>query len=161
MSELYVEALTEASESVFKQIAGVELSRDNVYKKESPYSNYKIAIIFGLTGDTKGQIIFNLSEEAVLYIASLMMGGMEVSEIDDITKSAISELGNMILGNTSTILYNKSIFMDISVPSFLIGENIKISSSTNKIEIICIPFNIDQDSKKINIEINLLLPNKI
>jgi hypothetical protein len=48
--------------------------------------------------------VISLSKETALSVASLMMGGMLVTELDDLSKSAISELGNMIMGNTATIL---------------------------------------------------------
>ena len=42
-------------------------------------------------------------------MASKMMMGMPVTALDDMSISAISELGNMIMGNAATILLNKGI----------------------------------------------------
>jgi len=45
------------------------------------------------------------------------------------SKSALSELTNMILGNTATLLYNRGVGVEITPPSFLMGENMQISPS--------------------------------
>ena len=78
-----------------------------------------------------------MNRSVALNIASNMMGGAEIAELDEISKSAISELANMILGNTATILYNKGIGIEITPPTFLMGENLQISNS--KMTTICVP----------------------
>ena len=60
-------------------------------------------------------------------IASAMMMGMKITELDEMSKSAIAESANMILGNAATILYNKGIKIEITPPSLMTGENIQIS----------------------------------
>ena len=69
-----------------------------------------------------------------------MMGGMAISELDEISKSAVSEMGNMIMGNASTIFAKKGISIDITPPSLLTGEKIEIS---NKISTIVVPVEIE------------------
>ena len=70
----------------------------------------------------RGQAVFAMNQSVALDIASSMMGGMEAVELDELSKSAISELANMILGNTATILYNKGIGIEITPPTFLMGK---------------------------------------
>jgi chemotaxis protein CheX len=93
-----------------------------------------------------------MGKTTAMNIASRMMGGMPVVELDEISKSAISELTNMILGNTATILYNKGIGVEITPPSFLVGDNIEISS--NKLKTICIPLILD-DGKVLDIDVSV------
>jgi len=82
--------------------------------------------MIGVTGRIKGQVCFELSEEIAKKIASSMMGGMPITELDYISMSAVSEMGNMIMGNASMILANKAIHIDITPPSLLTGENIEM-----------------------------------
>jgi chemotaxis protein CheX len=70
--------------------------------------------------------------------------GMPVAELDEMAKSAISELTNMILGNTATIFYNNGVAVDITPPSLLMGSNIQIS--TSKMQTICIPLALSNDT---------------
>lgn len=94
--------------------------------------------------------MFSMSVDVALTIAKAMMGGITLKNLDEIAKSAISEMANMILGNTATILFNKGMDIDITPPTFLIGNNMQISST--KTRTICIPL-VLEDGNKIEIDI--------
>jgi len=70
-------------------------------------------------------------------VASGMMMGMPVEEIDEMAKSALSELGNMIMGNSATLLFNVGAQIDITPPSLVKGTSIEITSAG--METICVP----------------------
>ena len=89
------------------KIKNIDLRNDYVWSK--------IGIIGGMTGD----IVFGFPENVALKIASAMMGGYNLTEFDELSRSAISELANMISGNASTLLYNDGISVDITPPSFM------------------------------------------
>ncbi|MHB8062447.1 MAG: chemotaxis protein CheX [Ruminiclostridium sp.] len=133
----YINPFIEASQTVLKQVANVDAKLGKVYLRSSPYMGESILIIVGITGKMRGQAIFTMSKEVAFMIASAMMFGMPVDELNEISKSALSELTNMILGNTATLLYNKGIGIEITPPSLLLGENLQISPS--KMQTICVP----------------------
>ncbi|MCX8129276.1 MAG: chemotaxis protein CheX [Clostridia bacterium] len=149
----YINPFIEASQTVLMQIAGIDAKLGKVYLKDSPYKSDAIAIIVGLTGKIRGQAVFTMNIPVALGIASKMMCGMPVSELDEISKSAISELTNMILGNTATILYNKGIGIEITPPSFVMGENLQIS--TNKLKTISVPLLLSE-SETMEIDISVV-----
>jgi len=153
MNVEYINPFIEASQSVLKQIAGIDARLGNVYIKKSPYTGDNILIFVGLTGKIRGQAVFAMSKKVALIIASNMMGGKKLLDLDEISKSALSELTNMILGNTATILYNKGMGIEITPPSFLIGDNIQISPT--KMKTICIPLLIE-DNEQIEIHISVV-----
>lgn len=144
MNVEYINPFIEASQAVLHQVAGIEAKLGNIYLKTSPYASDSVAIIVGLTGKIRGQVIFTMSKKVAMSIASGMMGGMPVTELDEISKSAISEMTNMILGNTATILYNKGIGIEITPPSLLMGDNMQISPS--KMKTVCIPLLLTEDN---------------
>jgi chemotaxis protein CheX len=150
----YINPFIEASQTVLKQIANIDASLGKVFLKTSPYASEDIVIIVGLTGKIRGQAIFTKKQTVAMYIASSMMGGMPVTALDEISKSAISELTNMILGNTATLLYNRGIGVEITPPSFLMGQNLQISP--NKMKTICIPLIFNQN---MGMEIDLSVEN--
>ena len=80
------------------------------------------------------------------------MGGMTVDTFDDMAKSAISELGNMIIGNTATILSTRGISVEITPPSLLVGENIDVSPSIK--QTICVPLDLG-DSRNVDINVSI------
>ncbi len=143
MNVEFINPFIEASEKVLNQLVGLEVKLGDIYVKNSPYNSESVAIIVGLTGKIRGQAMFNMSSETAIFIASSMMGGMQFTELDEISKSAISELANMILGNTATIFYNRGVGIEITPPSFLMGDNLQISPSKRKI--VCIPLILDEN----------------
>ncbi len=148
----YINPFIEASQTVLKQIANVDATLGKVFLKNSPYKSESIVIIVGITGKIRGQAVFSMSKKTAFAVASAMMFGMPVDELNEISKSALSELTNMILGNTATLLYNKGIGIEITPPSLLLGDNLQITPS--KMKTICIPltFNAD-DSLEIDISV--------
>ena len=147
----YINPFIEASQTVLMQVASLNAKLGKVYLKTAPYSSEDIIIMVGLTGKIRGQAIFSMSRAFGLKIASAMMMGMPVTEFDEMSKSAISEMSNMIMGNAATILYNRGINIDITPPSLLMGENMQITPS--KMKTICIPLLIGE-SDKIELDIS-------
>jgi len=141
----YINPFIEASQTVLKQIASLDAKLGKIYLKTAPYRSEDVIIMVGLTGKIRGQAVFSLTKDFAMRIASAMMMGMPISEFDDMAKSAISELANMIMGNAATILYNRGINIDITPPSLLMGENMQITP--NRMQTICIPLMFGEDGK--------------
>ncbi len=152
MNVEYINPFIEASQTVLKQTANIDAKLGKVTVKASPFISDSVVIIVGLTGKIRGQAVFSMTKKVALDVASAMMGGMTVNELDEISKSAISELTNMILGNAATLLYSKGIGIEITPPSFLTGDNLQIS--TTNMKTICVPllFN-DKDQMEIHISV--------
>jgi chemotaxis protein CheX len=140
----YINPFIEASQVVLKQIASIDVKLGKVYLKTAPYKSEDILIVIGLTGKIRGQAVFSMSRQFGLKLASIMMMGMEVTELDDMSRSAISEMANMIMGNAATIFFNRGINIDITPPSLFMGENMMITP--NKMQTISIPLLLDDDN---------------
>ncbi|EGW38818.1 cheC-like family protein [Desulfosporosinus sp. OT] len=92
----------------------------------------------------------SFSKAICCKIASVMMGCSLITEIDEIGKSAIGELCNMILGHTATIFYRDNIIVDITPPTILTGDNIQLSIPNTVV--VSIPLLFEDESQ---IEINV------
>ncbi len=103
-----------------------------------------------MAGEFKGQVFFSMDESTACKIASAMMFGMEVTALEDMAKSAIAELGNMIMGNVSTEFYNNGIKIDITPPTILVGSDMAVSTKSAKT--MCVPL-ILENIGKIEIDI--------
>jgi len=146
----YINPFIEASRIVINQILGTEPTVGKPYIKTTPYTSENVVTIIGVTGVIRGNVVVAFSRETVFAIASTMMGGMPVQELDEMTKSAIAELCNMILGNTATILSKNNLSIDITPPTVLTGDNLEFSPT--KGVVICIPLNLENGA---TIEINI------
>lgn len=89
----------------------------------------------GVTGGMKGQFILGFTEQKAKETASVMMMGMPVEELDAMACSALGELGNMIMGNTSTIFSTMNIVFDITPPLSMHGYDLKLQADTTAIRI--------------------------
>ncbi|NLZ53406.1 MAG: chemotaxis protein CheX, partial [Thermoanaerobacteraceae bacterium] len=119
----HINPFIQASRTVMKSVANTDVSLGKVYLKSSPYSSETIVIVVGLMGELRGQVIFSMDKSVALKIASAMMMGMPITELDEMSKSAIAESANMILGNAATLLYDKGIKIEITPPSLMMGDN--------------------------------------
>ncbi len=136
---------------IFKNVAGLDVVMGKAFIRSNPIIIGEISIIVGVTGDLRGQVVVSMSTETALKLASRMMMGIEVLTLDEISKSALSEIGNMILGNSATGLYNLNIKIDITPPNIITGKSMELSSSLKKN--ITIPF--ESDIGKIDFDISL------
>ncbi len=133
----YINAFIKATTEVFKTTMNTELTTGAPYIKSSPYVADTLIIIVGITGEIKGQASLNMSGDLAKDIASKMMMGMPVTELDELSKSALSELSNMIMGNAATLLFNSGVVIDITPPTLMVGSNVEISAGSMRT--VCVP----------------------
>jgi len=86
------------------------------------YSHDCVWLKIRIYGQVEKDILFGFPEIAAKNIVSMMLGGYAVHELDDMCRSAVAELGNMISGNASTLLYSNGISVEITPPSILTGD---------------------------------------
>jgi len=123
MKAEYINPFLESAKIVIEQVIQIRPATGELALKDIKFVENYIWIQIGLKGQMNGDIVFGLSEEVALKMVSAMMGGFVVSEIDEIVRSAISELGNMISGNASTMLYNLGVKVDITPPKVIHSAN--------------------------------------
>ena len=137
-----------ASSKILKQMCTVDVKLGKPHIKEPIFLDNTLIIIIGFTGERKGQVMIVLNEPVALDLASRMIM-MPITEMDDISKSAIAELGNMIMGNAATIFSNKGIAIDITPPTLGLGT---MSFSTKYAQNISIPMTYE-DNKVIEVNV--------
>jgi len=129
MKAQYINPFLESASTVIQQMCNVAPTRGELTIKDVSYHDDHVWIKIGLTGQLQGDVLFGLHKEVALRIVSAMMGGFPVQEMDELGKSAISELGNMISGNASTILFNQGVAIDITPPQLVDDVNHMAKSS--------------------------------
>ncbi|AWB45841.1 chemotaxis protein CheX [Paenibacillus sp. CAA11] len=128
----------ESARLVIEQVIQISPSTGNLGVKEVAHIDNHIWIQVGMTGQLSGNVVFGLQEDVALRIVSLMMGGFVLTEMDEMGKSAISELGNMISGNASTILSSQGFAVDITPPKVMKSEVTELPRMA-----LCIPLVMD------------------
>ncbi len=130
MSFQHIDSFVKAVYTVFSKMLNPELKEVQAGKpffNKEPLKGYEVAVLVGLIGDLHGQVICGMSEETAKQIISRMLE-TPVEHIDEMGKSAICELKNIIIGNASINLSHEGyrclitpplIMMNGHVPSFL------------------------------------------
>jgi len=124
-----------ATSSVMRDVCRCELKVGKPYVRSGAYNEDTVMIMIGLTGELRGQVMLTFARDNALWVVS-KMAMMDITEMNELAVSAISELGNMIMGNAATILSTKGIVVDITPPTFCQGA-FKISTSYTKN--VCVP----------------------
>ncbi|OQY06906.1 MAG: hypothetical protein B6I28_05945 [Fusobacteriia bacterium 4572_132] len=138
---------------VFSQFGIEKIEKKSIKLKSKVESKYPVTIVVGLTGDLNGNITYNLEIDTAKKLASKMMMGMPVLELDDMTKSALSEISNMITGTSSGKLAELKKNTDISPPTLIIGKEIKLWISQVETIAILLDTSIGEIELNIGLEI--------
>lgn len=149
----YINPFVESSVSVISEVLSVEVKRENISLKSKAIPVLDIAVIVGLVGQVEGRVIFDMTRETALNIAS-NMNDETISEFDDLAKATITELGNMITGRAVTKLSEMGYKFDVTPPAIFSGSNMEISDID--IEALIVPV----ETSLGRIEINVALREK-
>ena len=137
---------------IMPQIGFSNITRKGISLKEKKFMVSGVVLTLGIVGDKKGNVVYFIDMDGAKKIASTMMMGMPVEELDDMSKSALSELSNMLTANASINFSNDGINVDISVPTMMYGEEIEIN--LQKDNIVCIDFDVDGIVLSVNVALD-------
>lgn len=137
MKAEYVNPFVESASGILREVTGLESQRGRLKMKDPNQPFRDVCVILGIVGKVHGQVIYGVEEQTAKNFVSRMMMGAEVIELDEMAKSALGELGNMITGKASVGLEENGFTVEISPPTLVMAKNLKISSL--KIPMIIVP----------------------
>lgn len=124
----YINPFVEASYRVLRDLlGGAAVKRGELYLKSTAMPMMGVAALVGLAGDVEGRVIFDMSVETAMNIASVM-NGEKLPEFDDLAKATICELANMITGQAVTKLQELGFKFDLTPPALFVGEKMEIAA---------------------------------
>jgi len=129
MDKELLEPFIDAVMSILSMIGVKDIKPGNVSIKKKLMTRKDVTVLIGLSQDMRGNVAYGLSEECAKNIASAMMGGMAVPQLDEMAQSAISELVNMVTANAATNLEGLGKSVNISPPTLVTGDNITVRIS--------------------------------
>jgi chemotaxis protein CheX len=145
----YINPFVEATFEVLSEILKEgNLRRGELFLKRSPTPNYGVSIIIGLTGPASGRVLLDMPPNTAKKLISAISGD-EVKDLNDIGKSALGEIANMIVGNAITKLYKKGFTFALTPPTVITGNDYTID--TPQIETLVVPVIFGEDKLEINI----------
>ncbi|WP_166786737.1 chemotaxis protein CheX [Jeotgalibacillus salarius] len=102
-----------------RKVMPVHIEHSNPSVLTKPYEQEQIAVLIGMTGQLKGNILIDGEKQHFSSLGNTMYG-MYLE--DDMLISFIGEIGNMIAGNLTTYISSEGVEMDITPPSVMSGS---------------------------------------
>lgn len=131
----HINPFLQSSLNIFESMVQVKLTVDRPRISSLSFDKVTFILQVGITGEMKGQVLIVMSLDRAKDIASRMMCGMPVPELDEMSRSALGELSNMIMGNTATLFSTQDILIDITPPMSLLGNKLMLQADVQALEV--------------------------
>ncbi len=151
MNVEYLNPIIKASTFVLGQTCMVETKVGKPYLTQTSYKDEIFIVMLGITGQLHGQVILAMDKSVACQLASKMMMGMPVDSLNDMAKSALGELMNMMMGNAMTYFSEMDILLDITPPTMFDSQNLTLNVGDSKM--IGIPIEFDGMKIELNVAI--------
>ena len=122
----------------FKQITQFDLQMDKPTIKYPPIVSDSICIHLGITGDLAGKILYDFNETNVFKIIEFMIK-TPLTHFDDLARSGINEICNILTANCCSALSAAGYTCDITPPIMLEAKGMNISIFDHDVHILYIP----------------------
>ena len=147
----YINPFSEAAYNILMQVLEGEVKRGDLYLKSTCMPVMGVAALVGLAGDVEGRVLFDMTLETALNVAS-KMNGEELPEFDDLAKATISELANLITAQAVTKLHELNFKFDLTPPALFVGQKMEIAASGN-VEALIVPLITECGKVEVNVAI--------
>ncbi len=150
----YINPFVESAYNVLKEVLNGDVKRGELFLKSTAMPVLGVAAIVGLAGDVEGRVVFDMTRETAVNIASAMLEAMEmepITTLNDMGRATINELANMITGQAVTKLHDLGFKFDLTPPAILTGDNMELSDSG--VEALIVPMEVPQGKIEINVAI--------
>ncbi|GEM_PF-6521061 len=122
MSMKYAGVFIDAWDNVLQSFSSKHIMRADVQAAVEKGNIRDISVMMGFIGDLDGQILMTMSARTGQTLASEMLGGMEITEVDEVVISAVGELCNMIMGNACASICKDNMAVDITPPTIIADQ---------------------------------------
>lgn len=146
----YINPFVESAFNVLREVLGSEVKRGDLYLKSTTQPVMGVAAIVGLAGDVEGRVLFDMSNDTAVAVAS-DMNGEELPGLDELGKATITELANIITAQAVTKLHELGFKFDLTPPAIITGEHMQVSNPD--VEALIVPMELPQGKIEINVAI--------
>lgn len=145
----FITPFLEATEEIIQELLSIEPQRGEM-ELQATENIPSVGVLIGITGQAIGRMLIIFDKELADKFVESMNG--ETYDIQsDMAQATIGEIGNMIMGRTITKLYDLGFHFEITPPSIIVGNSVKIS--TLGIETLSVTYSLPMGNLEINISI--------
>ena len=146
----YINPFVEAAHNILTEVLAEDVKRGDLYLKSTSMPVMCVAAFVGLAGDVEGRVLFDMSMETAMKIAS-KMNMEELPEFDELAKATITEMANLITGQAVTKQHDLGFKFDLTPPALFTGEKMEISD--HEVEALIVPMLTQQGKIEVNVAI--------
>ncbi len=146
----YINPFVEAAYNILNEVLGNDVKRGDLYLKSTSMPVMGVAALVGLAGDVEGRVLFDMTIDTAMKIAS-KMNDEELPAFDELAKATITELANLITAQAVTKLHDLGFRFDLTPPTLFTGEKMEISD--HEVEALIVPMETKQGKLEINVAI--------
>ena len=150
MKAEHINLVLEATQSVLENMVGLKPDKGALDAKDNHFFAEKVISYIGVTGELEGFIYFSMDEATAREVAG-EMAGMELEDFNEMARSAVGELANIIIGQATTNLSDQGHQCDITPPSITTGNNLDTSIDYGKF--LVIPLHTDLGIIQLNVSL--------
>lgn len=132
MKSYLAEPFLQAGIGVLEMFTGGAAMLGDPTERTVLFTTQDVSIILGISGVICGQVIYCMSEDTAIAIASAMMCSEE-TELNEMAISAISEMGNIISGNAMALLEQSGHQCSLSPPAIVRGIHVQMATQSRAV----------------------------
>ena len=153
----YLNPFFTSAYDVLEEMSGESVARGNLRLHKSPEcKSHGFAVIIGITGQVEGRVILDMSPPTAIKFAEIM-NMEEIGELDDLVKSSMGEVGNMISGRAVSKLQNLGYDFRITPPTLFEGNDMVVSTPAS-LPVIVVPLALPFGEILINLALTEAMP---
>lgn len=127
MNVKFLNPFTEAAAKVLEAECGLAVNKGQLSLQKSALTAEEVTVLISLVGQVEGIVLYGMNIPTALALVSRVMD-QEFSEFDDLAKSGVAELGNVITGQATIKLSQAGYESQISPPTLIEGKDVEIST---------------------------------
>ncbi len=135
----YLRAFDEAAERVFQEILGETPAKGPPVVSAGPTQLQAVNVNIGIAGALAGHFRLGMDDPTARALAGAMLGE-DVTELDEMSLSALCEVANMIAGSARSSLTHEGALSEITPPSILLGQG--LSESWYNLRTVSVPLTL-------------------
>jgi chemotaxis protein CheX len=116
------EVISNSVKEVLADLCQCEIQTGKAKMRNISQTLEEITILLEVSGKLKGQILYIMEKSFALELASIMIG-MPIINIDELSMSALSEIGNIITGNAMTKISELGYYCETNIPVVITGKD--------------------------------------
>lgn len=144
----FINPFVESSVEIIEEVSGAKVERQEIVLRNKITKISGIAAIIGVIGEADGRLLFDMTEETALNVASAM-NDEKLTEMNTLTRETLTELANMITGKAITKLHAMGFKFKMTPPSLVTGRDMSITDLG--VEVLVVPLKTSLGEIEVNI----------